>query len=68
MDQGLEQEIRALKVSGGVIGITQNKSALDRYFLIAPELLRILDSFWEQYGEIPNYKKEHYHFKGKIPE
>ena len=57
VDQGLEQEIRALKVSGGVIGITQNKSALDRYFLIAPELLRILDSFWEQYGKLLAIKK-----------
>ena len=58
MDQGLEQEIRALKVSGGVIGITQNKSALDRHFLTAPELLRILDSFWEQHGETPNNQKD----------
>ena len=40
VDQGLEQEIRNLKIAGGVMGITQNESALSRYFLIAPEPTR----------------------------
>ena len=45
VDQGLEQEIRNLKIAGGVVGIMQNESALSRHFLIAPELTRIIDSF-----------------------
>ena len=40
VDQGLEQETRNLKIASGVMGITQNESALSRYFLIAPELTR----------------------------
>ena len=67
VDQGLEQEIRALKVVGGIVGITQNKSAMDRYFLIAPEILRILDSFWSQFGKNKD-RKEHHHFQGTISE
>ena len=43
VDQGLEQEIRNLKIAGGVVGITQNESALSRYFLIAQELTRIIE-------------------------
>ena len=30
VDQGLEQEIRNLKIAGGVVGTTQNESALSR--------------------------------------
>ena len=37
-DQGIEQENRTLKVIGGIVGITQNEKALDKFFLIAPEL------------------------------
>ena len=40
VDQGLEQEIRILKFAGGVVGITQNESALSRCFLFAPERTR----------------------------
>ena len=52
VDQRLEQEIRNLKIAGGmcVVGTTQNELALSRYFLIAPELTRIIDSFWDEYG------------------
>ena len=64
VDQGLEQEIRNLKIAGGVVGITQNESALGRYFLIEPELTRIIDSFWDEYGANTKVAKEHYQLKG----
>ena len=35
-NQGIEQENRTLKVIGGIVGITQNEKALDKFFLIAP--------------------------------
>jgi len=35
---GIEQETRKLKVMGGIVGITQNEKALDKFFSTAPEL------------------------------
>ena len=64
VDQGLKQEIRNLKIAGGVVGITQNESALSHYFLIAPELTCIKDSFWNEYGANTKVAKEHYQLKG----
>ena len=64
VDQGLEQEIRNLKIAGGVVRIRQNESALSRYFLIAPELTRIMDSFWDEYRANAKVAKEHYQLKG----
>ena len=54
------------KVSGGVVGVIQNESALNRYFLIAPELLRILDSFCVQFGVNGKEAKEHYQLRGTM--
>ena len=48
-DHALEQENRRLKVSGGIIRITQNENALKRFFLIAPELERICTMFEESF-------------------
>lgn len=42
-DHGTEQENHA--VIGGIIGITQNEKALDKYFLTAPELSKYLHDF-----------------------
>ena len=36
---------------GGITGITQNKEALDRYFVIAPQLAKIVDDFQNHFGE-----------------
>ena len=44
-DQGIEQENRTLKMIGGIIGITQNEKALDKFFLVAPELSKLLHEF-----------------------
>ena len=34
-----------MKSKGGYIGITDNESALEKYFIIAPILRRIVDEF-----------------------
>ena len=41
-DQGIEQENRTLKAIGGIVGITQNEKALDKFSLIALELSKLL--------------------------
>ena len=49
-DRGIEQENRTMKVIGGITGITQKEAALDKCFLIAPELARLVNEFgWRQY-------------------
>ena len=50
VDQTLEQQIRGLKVSGGITGITQNESALNHFLLTAPELTRIVREFQDTYS------------------
>ena len=42
-DHAIEQENRAFKVIGGIVGITQNEKALDKFFIIAPEMSKLLD-------------------------
>ena len=37
VDQTLEQEIRGLKVVGGITGLTQDESALNRFLMATPE-------------------------------
>ena len=41
----------------------QNESALSHYFLIAPELTCIIDSFWDEYEANAKVAKEHYQLK-----
>ena len=40
-DEALEQENRRMKVQGGIVGITQNTQALNKFFLTSPELAKI---------------------------
>ena len=47
-DHGIEQENRRLNVMGGIIGITQNEKALEKLFLIAPELSKMLSEFSQE--------------------
>ena len=44
-DHALEEENKRLKVNGGIIGISQNETALKRFFLIALELKRLCTKF-----------------------
>jgi len=60
-DEALEQQNRARKVTGRLVGITQNPNALARYFLTAPELQRISSDAIEMIGtsEQINHEKHH---------
>ena len=49
-DHGLEQINRAMKVSGGLVGITLNPSAHTKFFLISPELARLTEEAQEMAG------------------
>ena len=66
VDQTLEKLIRELKVAGGITGTTQNIDALDRFFLIAPELMSLIQIFQHEFGVSCDKQttKEHYHLSG----
>ena len=63
-DHALEQDNRKMKVTGGIIGLTQNQSALNRYCLIAPILNSLSDEFVKLYNVNDNTKKSHYQLHG----
>ena len=64
-DHGIEHENRKLKVTEGIVGITQNEKALDRYFLIAPEVAKLADEFEQQYGMNSDVcRKQHHEITG----
>ena len=60
-DHAIEQENRELKVIGGIVGITQNEKALDKFFLIALVLSKSLDEFAEEYGFGGNHSRKQHH-------
>lgn len=49
-DHALEQVNRTMKVSGGLIGITQNPGARTKFFLVAPELACLADEAKQMAG------------------
>ena len=42
-DHALEQNNRMMKTIGGIVGLTQNQSPLNRYFMIAPVLNQLFE-------------------------
>lgn len=44
-DHTIEHEIICMKVCGQIKVVTNNQAALDQYFLIAPEVNKILNNF-----------------------
>jgi len=49
-----------MKVTGGLVGITQNASARDRFFLTGPELSRLAEEAWVMAGSPTAIQKEHH--------
>ena len=49
-DHGIEQEHKKMKIKGGFIGITGNEHALEKYFIIAPTLSRVVAEFKDYAG------------------
>ena len=60
IDQSLEQEIKRLKIRGGITGLIQNVEGLYRYTLIAPELQRMLNEFHSLFEDEKDSRKQHY--------
>ena len=64
-DHGIEHENRAMKVIGGITGITQKEATLDKFFLIAPELARLVNEFGDLNGvKIKEERKKHHDLTG----
>ncbi|GFS18353.1 hypothetical protein ElyMa_001520000 [Elysia marginata] len=59
-DQAHEQENKLVKGSGGVIGITQNPSALRRWMFSGPEISRLIDQFEDTCMD-ENEERQHPH-------
>ena len=49
-DHAIEQEHKKMKAYGGFIGITDNKEAMDKHFVIAPTLSRLVQEFKDYAG------------------
>ena len=63
-DHAIEHENRAIKVSGGIIGFVNNEEALQRYFMIAPEMSVLLDDFYTMSNieQSDYHRREHHRF------
>lgn len=59
-DNGLEHLNRSMKVSGGLVGISQNVNARTKFFLIAPELATLATQAKAMAGVFPD-TPEHHH-------
>ncbi|GFS26657.1 hypothetical protein ElyMa_007060800 [Elysia marginata] len=64
-DQPLEQENKLVKGSGGVIGITQNPSALRKWMLSGPEISRLIDQFEDTCMD-ENEERQHPHHEQNL--
>ena len=66
-DHGIEQENKRLKVSGGIVGITQQEQALQRFFLAAPVLSALFKDFELNYTEYRDISSKHHDLYGNKP-
>ena len=67
-DHGIEHENRAMKVMGGIKGITNNKEALYRFALVTPEINLMVREFCRIYGLENKSRDEHYQLSGSASE
>ena len=65
-DQALEQEIKNLKRYGGIVGISQNDTALDRMMHATPHLSRIVRNYLRRFSDEKEKKHEHYQLQGSF--
>ena len=65
-DQTLEQEIKGLKRHGGMVGLSQDESALDRLVTTIPHLARIVKQYLNSFpqGSKSSERREHYQLSG----
>ena len=66
-DHAFEQDNKLLKVNRGVVGLTQNPTALHRFCLISPSLASLCSQFLKNSGIIDKSTKlKHYQLVGSI--
>ena len=65
-DNGLEHVNQSMKVSGGLIGITQNTSARAKFFLIAPELSRLAEQAKKMAGISVRVTERHHNLTNAV--
>ena len=65
-DNALEHLNRSMKVSGGLVGITQNESARAKFFLIAPELARLSSEAKSMAGVSLHTPEQHHNLSAAI--
>jgi len=66
-DQNLEQKIKDLKGHGGLVGLTQDETALDRLMHTTPYLARIVKNFVSSFpASSPLSTGEHYQLHGNV--
>ena len=63
-DHGMEQENKAMKVTGGITGLTQKQSALNRFWLVAPVLSSLSEEFCRNNQVKTQNRKQHYQLAG----
>ena len=64
-DQNHEQMNAKIKGVGGVIGLIENETALQRWLICGPEISRLLDEF-ESINEGVNHVWEHHDFSDSV--
>ena len=57
-DHAMEQENKTMKVLGGIIGLTQQREALNRFCLTVPIFSSLAEEFLER-NNISNYDRQH---------
>ena len=65
-DEALEHQNRKLKVQGGLVGITLNDNARDRFFLANPELTKIGSEMEKMLGMSTSERKIHHEISMKV--
>ena len=67
-DHAMEQENKTMKVLGGIIGLTQQPDALNRFCLTAPVLSSLGEEFLERNNICSYDRKHHYQMTGSTCE
>ena len=65
-DHAIEHENRAMKVQGGIKGIANYESSLDKHFLILPEMNQLNTTFCDMFNVTSNKRDEHYQLMGSL--
>ena len=65
-DHAIEHENRAMKVQGGIKGIANYESTLDKHFLILPEMNQQNTTFCDMFNVTSKKRDEHYQLMGSL--